>query len=200
MERKRPFIRPSPLTTGMWIFLPGGGAGPGRGHSFSCPSGSRRELLEAYIKRLEKLEEIANSYEGVAKAYALQAGREIRIIVESQKISDDKAALAAKEIAQRIKEESRLSRKDQGDCYQRDEGCRVCPIRSRVLFIGDIIGRPGRRALEQHLSSFVRKVQPVSHHRKRRECSWRDWDNGKDRSRALRGRVDVLTSGKSHLG
>ncbi len=67
--------------------------------------GARRELLEAYIKRLEKLEEIANSYEGVAKAFALQAGREIRIIVESQKISDEKAVLAAKEIAEKIKEE-----------------------------------------------------------------------------------------------
>jgi ribonuclease Y len=67
--------------------------------------GARRELLEKYIKRLEKLEEIAHSYEGVAKAYALQAGREIRIIVESQRISDDKAALAAKEIARKIKDE-----------------------------------------------------------------------------------------------
>ena len=67
--------------------------------------GARRELLEKYIKRLEKLEEIARSYEGVAKAYALQAGREIRIIVESQRISDDKAALAAKEIAKKIKDE-----------------------------------------------------------------------------------------------
>ena len=67
--------------------------------------GARRELLEAYIKRLEKLEEIANTYDGVAKAFALQAGREIRIIVESQKISDEKASLAAKEIAQRIKDE-----------------------------------------------------------------------------------------------
>jgi len=67
--------------------------------------GARRELLEAYVKRLEKLEEIANSYEGVAKSFALQAGREIRIIVESQKISDDKATLAAKDIARKIKEE-----------------------------------------------------------------------------------------------
>jgi len=67
--------------------------------------GARRELLEAYIKRLEKLEEIANSYEGVYKSFALQAGREIRIIVESKKISDDEAALAAKEIAEKIKEE-----------------------------------------------------------------------------------------------
>lgn len=67
--------------------------------------GARRELLETYIKRLEKLEEVANSYEGVFKAFALQAGREIRIIVESQKISDDKAVLAAKEIAKKISEE-----------------------------------------------------------------------------------------------
>jgi ribonuclease Y len=67
--------------------------------------GARRELLETYIQRLEKLEEIAASFEGVSKAFALQAGREIRIIVESQKISDDRAALIAKEIATRIKNE-----------------------------------------------------------------------------------------------
>ncbi len=67
--------------------------------------GARRELLETYIKRLEKLEEIANAHEGVAKAYALQAGREIRIIVESQKISDEQAVILAKEISQKIKDE-----------------------------------------------------------------------------------------------
>lgn len=67
--------------------------------------GARRELLETYIKRLEKLEEIANAHEGVAKAYALQAGREIRIIVESQKISDDQAVVLAREISQKIKDE-----------------------------------------------------------------------------------------------
>lgn len=67
--------------------------------------GARRELLETYIKRLEKLEEIAASFEGVSKVFALQAGREIRIIVESLKISDDKAALLAKETAAKIKKE-----------------------------------------------------------------------------------------------
>jgi len=67
--------------------------------------GARRELLETYIKRLEKLEGIAHSFEGVSKAFALQAGREIRIIVESQKVSDEKATLVAKDIAQKIKNE-----------------------------------------------------------------------------------------------
>jgi ribonuclease Y len=67
--------------------------------------GARRELLETYIKRLEKLEELAHSFEGVSKAFALQAGREIRIIVESQKVSDERAALVAKDIAQKIKNE-----------------------------------------------------------------------------------------------
>ncbi len=67
--------------------------------------GARRELLETYIKRLEKLESLAKNFEGVSKAYALQAGREIRIMVESQKVSDDKASLIAKDIATKIKNE-----------------------------------------------------------------------------------------------
>ncbi|HEX2695568.1 MAG TPA: ribonuclease Y, partial [Acidobacteriota bacterium] len=67
--------------------------------------GARRELLESYIERLHKLEEIAGSFEGVQKTFALQAGREIRIIVESQKVSDDRAALIARDIAAKIKNE-----------------------------------------------------------------------------------------------
>lgn len=67
--------------------------------------GARRELLESYIKRLEKLEGLAKSFDGVSKAFALQAGREIRIMVEAQKVSDDKAALIAKDIATKIKNE-----------------------------------------------------------------------------------------------
>jgi ribonucrease Y len=67
--------------------------------------GARRELLENYIKRLEKLEGLAKSFEGVSKAYALQAGREIRIMVEAGKVSDEKAALIAKDIAIKIKNE-----------------------------------------------------------------------------------------------
>ncbi len=67
--------------------------------------GARRETLTAYIKRLEKLEEIANSFEGVKKAYAMQAGREIRIVVEEDRLDDEKAAMLARDIAAKIEEE-----------------------------------------------------------------------------------------------
>jgi ribonuclease Y len=67
--------------------------------------GARRETFTAYIKKLEKLEEIANTFEGVKKAYALQAGREIRIIIEENVLDDDKAAALAREVAKRIEEE-----------------------------------------------------------------------------------------------
>ena len=67
--------------------------------------GARRETLSTYIKRLEKLEEIAHSFEGVKKAYALQAGRELRIIVLEDQLTDDAALNLAREVARRIEEE-----------------------------------------------------------------------------------------------
>lgn len=66
---------------------------------------ARRENLENYIKRLEKLEEIANSYEGVEKSYAIQAGREIRIMVRPEEVKDEKMVIVAREIAQKIENE-----------------------------------------------------------------------------------------------
>ena len=67
--------------------------------------GARRETLTAYIKRLEKLEEIAAGFEGVKKAYALQAGRELRIIVEEDRLDDEKAMILARNVARKIEEE-----------------------------------------------------------------------------------------------
>lgn len=64
--------------------------------------GARRETLEAYIKRLEKLEEIANAFEGVEKSYAIQAGREIRIIVKPEKIDDATSVTMSREIVKAI--------------------------------------------------------------------------------------------------
>jgi len=67
--------------------------------------GARRETLERYIKRLEKLEEIANSFKGVENAYAIQAGREIRVIVDAEKIEDEAAMKIARDIAKKIEDE-----------------------------------------------------------------------------------------------
>jgi ribonuclease Y len=67
--------------------------------------GARREVLETYVKRLEKLEEIASSFKGVQKSFAIQAGREVRIIVDSGKIGDEEAIWLSKDIARRVEAE-----------------------------------------------------------------------------------------------
>ncbi len=67
--------------------------------------GARRETLEAYIKRLEKLEEIADSFDGVDKSYAIQAGREVRIIVKPEKVSEADMTIMARDIAKRVEDE-----------------------------------------------------------------------------------------------
>ncbi|MEM7051744.1 MAG: ribonuclease Y [Acidobacteriota bacterium] len=67
--------------------------------------GARREILETYVKRLEKLEEIAGGFKGVQKTYAIQAGREIRIIVDCEKIADENAIWLSKDIARKIEAE-----------------------------------------------------------------------------------------------
>lgn len=67
--------------------------------------GARRETLEAYIRRLEKLEEIANSYEGVEKSFAIQAGREVRIMVKPENVTDEDIHLLAREMTKKIEDE-----------------------------------------------------------------------------------------------
>ena len=67
--------------------------------------GARRENLENYIKRLEKLEEITGSYPGVEKSYAIQAGREVRVMVKPEQVSEDQMVILARELAKKIEEE-----------------------------------------------------------------------------------------------
>ena len=67
--------------------------------------GARRETLETYIKRLEKLEEIANSFDGVEKSFAIQAGREVRIMVKPENVTDAQMVLIARDIVKKIEEE-----------------------------------------------------------------------------------------------
>jgi len=66
--------------------------------------GARRETLESYVRRLEDLEKIAESFTGVSKSYAIQAGRELRIIVESETVSDAEAVLLSRDVAKKIEE------------------------------------------------------------------------------------------------
>ena len=74
--------------------------------------GARRETVETYIKRLEKLEEIANSYEGVEKSYAIQAGREIRIMVKPEVLDDAGSIELARDLAKSIEEQLEYPEKD----------------------------------------------------------------------------------------
>jgi len=67
--------------------------------------GARREMLETYVKRLEDLEKITRSFSGISKSYAIQAGREIRLIVESDKVNDEEAALLSREVAKKIEQD-----------------------------------------------------------------------------------------------
>ena len=67
--------------------------------------GARREIVESYIQRIKDLESLALNYKGVTKAYAIQAGRELRVFVESEKVSDQKADELSFEISQKIQTE-----------------------------------------------------------------------------------------------
>jgi ribonucrease Y len=67
--------------------------------------GARRETLSTYIKRLEKLEEIAYSFGGIKRAYAIQAGRELRIIIEEDVLNDDQAIVLSRDIARKIEQD-----------------------------------------------------------------------------------------------
>ncbi|MBP6607985.1 MAG: ribonuclease Y, partial [Deltaproteobacteria bacterium] len=68
--------------------------------------GARREQLESYIQRLTNLEKLCQSIPGVEKAYAIQAGRELRILVENDKISDEQAVMLSRDITRKIEEEA----------------------------------------------------------------------------------------------
>ena len=87
--------------------------------------GARRENIENYVKRLEKLEEVTKSFPGVANCFAIQAGREIRIMVKPEEVSEDQMVLLARDIAKKIEDELDLSRSDQGQSHARDQGRRL---------------------------------------------------------------------------
>ena len=113
--------------------------------------GARREMLESYIKRLEELERIASSFSGVEKSYAIQAGREIRIVVSSDKMNDDGIFLLSKDIAKKVEAECPIPVRSRWSSYGRQERSSMPDNVLTVLFLGDVIGKPGRLAAVQFL-------------------------------------------------
>ena len=92
--------------------------------------GARREIVEAYIKRLNDLEQLAMAYPGVTKTYAIQAGRELRVIVGADKIDDKQTESLSGEIAKKIQDEMRLAllnKKTNKEEYQ-DKGEAIRPF------------------------------------------------------------------------
>ena len=65
----------------------------------------RREMMESYIKRLKELEELATNFQGVTKCYAIQAGRELRVLVDAERVSDERASTLSFDISQKIEKE-----------------------------------------------------------------------------------------------
>ena len=91
--------------------------------------GARRENIENYVKRLEKLEEVSRSFPGIAGCYAIQAGREIRVMVKPEEVTEDQMVLLARDIAKKIEDELDLPRPDKGPRPARNESHRIREIK-----------------------------------------------------------------------
>ena len=90
--------------------------------------GARREDLDSYIKRLQRLEEISNSFPGVEKSYAIQAGREIRIMVKPEQVGDEQMIVVARDLANKIEAELEYPRTDQSQCHPRKPRRGICKM------------------------------------------------------------------------
>ena len=112
--------------------------------------GARRENVESYVKRLENLEEISSSFEGVEQAFAVQAGREVRIMVKPDVISDDQVILLARSDRKEDRGHAGLPRPDQGQCHPREPCRRVRKIKYRKI---------ARAAVRVHGGAFLHMVQ-----------------------------------------
>ena len=138
--------------------------------------GARRETLDKYVRRLEELEALACGFPGVEQAYAIQAGREIRVIADSHQLGDEAAAKLCRDIARAVQEqltypgevkvtvlrETRTVEFAQmtlpsprADCRPDAESRRLMPL--KILFIGDVVGSPGRKIVGQVLPRLIHR-------------------------------------------
>ena len=118
--------------------------------------GARREVLESYVKRLEDLETIAKSFKGVEKCFAVQAGREMRVIVEPSQISDEDTSMLARDVARKIETDMTYPGTDPGHRHPRDPRNRAREIAVAQFEIGGPIAetRSGLRALARRFGYF----------------------------------------------
>ena len=128
--------------------------------------GARRESIEAYIKRLESLEKIANSFQGVEKSYAIQAGREVRIMVEHHRIDDARAQGLGERHRAPDREGAPVPGPDPRHRDPRDARAwtyapklagRPGASLTNLLFVADVIGSPGREVLRALLPDLKRR-------------------------------------------
>ena len=118
--------------------------------------GARRENLENYIKRLEKLEEIAGTYPGVEKSYAIQAGREVRVMVKPEQVSEDQMVISGAGPGQEDRERAGIPRPDQGSRPAGDQGRGIRKIQYPTA--------PERVALRSFFwyNAIIRQGSPVN--------------------------------------
>jgi len=126
--------------------------------------GVRRESIEHYLKRLEDLEKLALSFKGVEKCYAIQAGREIRIIVKPEEVNDELSALIARDLSKKIEAEMSYPAPDKGDGHQGVASCGICKVITAVTHYESIIYRRycrqgGRNAVNASLPGLTDKYK-----------------------------------------
>jgi hypothetical protein len=122
--------------------------------------GARSETMETYVKRIGQLEEIAKGFDGVQQAYAMQAGREIRVMVIPDKVSDADAVKMAQEMREKIESTMTYPGRSRFPSSANIAALRPRSIRRedvRILFYGDIVGKVGRLAVHLSLPRLVKK-------------------------------------------
>ena len=144
--------------------------------------GARQELLASYVQRLDDLEKLGRAFDGVQKAFAIQAGREVRVIVENAQVTDEQAMLLAKDIAKRIENEATYAGQVRVSVIRETRSTDYARV--IVLAIGDVIGTPRPRRSARRPAGGAREARRRRGRRQRRELRRRPRHHARDRRRS----------------